>query len=141
MKLNAPPGATIATLAGGVFAVAALARHAPRPARRVALAGAGACLLALAGCGSSDDPGGSGGGASRVDVIATTTQLGDFARAIGAGAADVHQILKPNTDPHDYEPRPRDVQDTAGAKLVFESGDKLDAWMGKVVSQSGGSPR
>jgi zinc/manganese transport system substrate-binding protein len=74
-------------------------------------------------------------------VVATTTQLGDLARVIGGSAVDVHQILKPNTDPHDYEPRPRDVQDTAGAKVVFESGDKLDAWMGKVVSQSGGTPQ
>ena len=74
-------------------------------------------------------------------MVATTTQLGDFARTIGGDRVDVHQILKPNTDPHDYEPRPHDVQDTANARLVFESGDELDAWMGKVVSQSGGSPQ
>jgi ABC-type Zn uptake system ZnuABC Zn-binding protein ZnuA len=73
--------------------------------------------------------------------VATTTQLGDFARAIGGAAVDVHQILRPNSDPHDYEPRPRDVLETAGARLVFVSGDNLDAWMGKVVSQSGGSPQ
>ena len=50
VKVNAPPGATIATLAGGVFVVAALARYAPRPSRRVALAGAGA-LPGRAGAG------------------------------------------------------------------------------------------
>ena len=27
---------------------------------------------------------------------------------------DVHQILQPNTDPHEYEPRPADVQAVAG---------------------------
>lgn len=83
--------------------------------------------------------GSKGGG--KLEVVATTTQIGDFARNVGGGAADVHQILQPNTDPHDYEPRPHDVLATAEAGLVFESGDKLDAWMKKVVSESGGSPR
>jgi ABC-type Zn uptake system ZnuABC Zn-binding protein ZnuA len=72
-----------------------------------------------------------------VSVVATTTQIGDFARQVGGNAVDVHQILAPNTDPHDYEPRPDDVTTTAGAKIVFTNGDNLDAWMGKVVSDSG----
>ena len=40
------------------------------------------------------------------------------------------QILKPNSDPHDYEPRPGDVRDSADAEIVFESGRRprsLDA--------------
>ena len=53
----------------------------------------------------------------------------------------VHQILQPNTDPHEYEPRPKDVEATAGARIVFENGDELDHWMGKVVRQAGGKPR
>ncbi len=70
-------------------------------------------------------------------MVATTTQIGDFAREVGGNAVDVHQILAPNTDPHDYEPRPDDVISTADAKIVFDNGDNLDAWMGKVVSDSG----
>lgn len=61
-------------------------------------------------------------------------------RNVGGDGVDVTQILKPNSDPHEYEPRPRDVQETAGAKLVFASGDGLDEWIGDVVSQSGGDP-
>jgi ABC-type Zn uptake system ZnuABC Zn-binding protein ZnuA len=53
----------------------------------------------------------------------------------------VHQILQPNTDPHDYEPRPADVEASAGAAVVFENGDQLDEWMDKVVSEAGGKPR
>jgi ABC-type Zn uptake system ZnuABC Zn-binding protein ZnuA len=72
--------------------------------------------------------------------VATTTQLGDFAREVGGNAVTVHQILTPNTDPHEYEPRPADINATASAKVVLQSGDNLDAWMSKVVSQAGGSP-
>ncbi|MCW2986424.1 MAG: hypothetical protein JWR63_3994 [Conexibacter sp.] len=94
--------------------------------------------VVASGCGSSSSGSSSAPGA--IDVVVTTTQLGDVVRAIGGDAVDVHQILKPNTDPHDYEPRPKDIQETAGAKLVVTSGDGLDAWMGDVVRNAGGSP-
>lgn len=88
---------------------------------------------AVAGCGTST----SGTGGAGADVVASTTQLGDLARAIGAGRADVHQILRPNTDPHEYEPRPDDVKAVANAQVVLRSGDGLDAWVDDVVRQSG----
>ena len=129
VELNAPPGATIAALGGCVFCLAAAGR-ALGP-RRAALATATAATLALigAGCGGS--------GSSSGSAVATTTQIGDWARAVGGDDIDVHQILTPNTDPHDYEPRPDDVGATADAKVVFTNGDSLDAWMDEVVSDSG----
>lgn len=84
---------------------------------------------------------GSEAGGGKLDVVATTTQIGDFARNVGGSAANVHQVLQPNTDPHDYEPRPHDVLATSESKLVFENGDRLDSWMKKVVSEAGGGPR
>ena len=63
-----------------------------------------------------------------------------LARAVGGDAAGVHQILQPNTDPHEYEPRPADVEAVAGAAVVLVNGDGLDAWMSTVLSNSGASP-
>ena len=97
---------------------------------------AAALVSLVAGCGAS-----SPSSSETVDVVATTSVLGDLARTVGGSDADVHQLLQPNSDPHDYEPRPDDVVATAGAQLVLTSGDGLDAWMGKVVEQSGGDPR
>jgi zinc/manganese transport system substrate-binding protein len=93
-------------------------------------------LAAASGCGS----GSSSAAPGAIDVVVTTTQLGDIVREVGGDAVDVHQILRPNTDPHDYEPRPKDIQETAGAKLVVTSGDELDAWMGEVLDNAGGDP-
>jgi zinc/manganese transport system substrate-binding protein len=131
VKTNAPPGATIATLSGVVFGVAAATRAIGPRRGALALAGALVAALLVAGCG------GSGSDSGKVSVVATTTQIGDFAREVGGDAVDVHQILAPNTDPHDYEPRPDDVTSTADAKIVLTNGDNLDAWMGKVVDDSG----
>jgi ABC-type Zn uptake system ZnuABC Zn-binding protein ZnuA len=74
-------------------------------------------------------------------VVATTTQLGDLVRNLAGPDADVHQVLRPNTDPHEYEPRPSDVQAAARARIVFQSGNGLDRWIGKVIDESGGHPR
>jgi zinc/manganese transport system substrate-binding protein len=102
----------------------------------VASAVAVAGVLLLGGCGS-----GSGASGGKIVVVATTTQIGDWARQVGGSSVTVHQILRPNTDPHEYEPRPSDVQATAGAALVLENGDRLDEWSDDLVSKAGGSPK
>lgn len=134
VETNAPPGATIACVAGGTFAIAALARTAAaRLPRRAPALAATALMLALlaAGCGSS------GSSDGKLEVVATTTHIGDWVRAVGGEEVAVHQVLQPNTDPHDYEPRPSDVQAAAGAALVFANGDDLDGWIEEIVADSG----
>lgn len=136
-QTNAPPGATIAVLSGVVFALALLLREAVSPlrtARRAVASAAVIALVGLAACGG----GAAGGGETR--VVATTTQLADVVGAVAGPDVDVVGILPPNTDAHDFEPRPADVRDTAGARVVFTNGQNLDRWMGDVVEQSGGDP-
>ena len=135
VQTNAPPGATIACVAAAVFALAAarrVLRGRIRPGVVPLAAGVLALCLLAAGCGASGD-----GDDGRLRVLATTTEVGDFAGAVGGDAVEVDQVLQPNTDPHDYEPRPEDVLDAAQADLVLASGEDLDAWVGEVVSDSG----
>jgi zinc/manganese transport system substrate-binding protein len=136
VELNSPPGPTVAVLGGALFALSVVRLHLAAALRgRAALAGTAALLaLLLAACGGTSQ------GHSGPQVVATTTQIGDWTRAVAGDAADVHQILKANTDPHEYEPRPHDVEAVAGAKVVFLNGDGLDAWMSSVISNAGGSP-
>jgi ABC-type Zn uptake system ZnuABC Zn-binding protein ZnuA/ABC-type Mn2+/Zn2+ transport system permease subunit len=128
VQTNTPPGAAIAVVAGGAFALTAVARTVRH--RRGLAAGLAAAALASAGCGIASG--------SRETVVATTTELADLTRQVAGGEIEVVGLLRPSTDPHEYEPRPRDVRDTATAKLVLRSGDPLDAWMRKVVSEAGG---
>jgi ABC-type Zn uptake system ZnuABC Zn-binding protein ZnuA len=132
VETNAPPGATIACVSGGVFAIAALGRAAfERLPRQAPVLAAVTLALVAAGCGSS------GSSEGKLEVVATTTQIGDWVEAVGGEAVAVEQILQPNTDPHEYEPRPSDVQATAGAPLVFANGDDLDPWIEEIVDDSG----
>lgn len=131
IEVNAPPGATIAVVGGVGFVLAALLRaYGPR---RTGLAAATAALaVGVAGCGD-----GTGSADGRVTVVATTTQLADLARAVGGEDIRVVQLLQPNSDPHDYEPRPQDLRDAADAKLMLVSGDGLDDWADDVAQQAG----
>ena len=136
-QLNVPPGAAIAVLAGIVFALVAIAVliHQRRPRLApLALTLLGLSALAVAGCGSDD---GDEASSSKITVAATTTQVGDLVREVGGDAVTVKQILTPNSEAHDYEPRPNDVGAVAASKIVFASGLGLDAWSTKLVKESG----
>lgn len=103
--------------------------------RRLGLAAILAVGLAvLTGCGRQSDAGNG-----HLAVVATTTQLGDFARTVGGARVSVTQLLRPNTDPHEYEPTPTDVQAVADATVVLEHGLGLDNWLDQVASNAGGS--
>jgi zinc/manganese transport system substrate-binding protein len=96
-----------------------------------------ATALAVTILAACDDGGGgsSPGGGPR--VVATTTQVGDLAREVAGKRAAVTQILKPNSDPHEYEPRPSDVKAVTGAAVVLRSGGDLDEWLAGVLDNAG----
>ena len=140
-QLNVPPGAAIAVLAGAVFALVAVVRVVVRRRPRVASAAVALVALAalgVAGCGTDEDGAAtSSGDAPQVTVAATTTQVGDLVRQVGGDTVAVEQILKANSEAHDYEPRPQDVAAVADARVVFTSGLELDAWSADLVKDSG----
>jgi ABC-type Zn uptake system ZnuABC Zn-binding protein ZnuA len=103
--------------------------------RRTALAAV--ALLAVAGCG--DDGGGNEG--AELDVAATTTIAADMTRAVGGTRTDVHGLLRPGGDPHDYEPRPSDVREVAQADVVIRSGGEVDEWLDDVLDKAGGQAK
>jgi zinc/manganese transport system substrate-binding protein len=95
-----------------------------------------ALTLLVAACGSDD--GAAGGG---LRVLATTTQVADLARNVAGDRASVTGILTPNSDPHDYEPRPADAKAVADADLVLRSGAAVDDWLGDLLKSAGSDAR
>ncbi len=92
------------------------------------------CALLLALVGGCR---GAGDGAP-VQAVATTTQVADLVRNVAGQRASVDSILRPNSDPHDYEPRPSDAAAVAKADVVFRSGGDLDGWLDDVLDSAGG---
>jgi ABC-type Zn uptake system ZnuABC Zn-binding protein ZnuA len=102
------------------------------PRSLVAFVAAAAVAATLAACG-----GDSGGSANAPVAVATTTQVADLARAVAGNRSEIRQILQPNSDPHEYEPRPSDVKAVAGVGVVLRSGGDLDAWLDGVLRNAG----
>ena len=85
----------------------------------------------LSACGD----GGASGGAPT--VVATTTQGADLAHQVAGDRAHVSSLLKPNSDPHTYEPRAGDVKALARADLVVRSGGEIDDWLEEAQAGAG----
>jgi ABC-type Zn uptake system ZnuABC Zn-binding protein ZnuA len=94
-----------------------------------------AVLAVVAAVGGGNDSGSAGG----LTVVATTTQVADLARQVGGDRVSVEGMLRPEGDPHDYEPRPSDVRAVARAAVVFRSGGEVDDWLSDVIDNAGGS--
>lgn len=72
-------------------------------------------------------------------VVASTTQIADFARQIAGDRLDVKSILAPGADPHTYQPTPNDVQLVLQSSLCLENGLHLEGknWMSTLATDAG----
>lgn len=111
-----------------------------RAPRILVAASALAVAVLLSGCGAltgDRTAAGSQHDGGRLAVVATTPVIADFVREIGGAHVSVTEIVKPNVDPHDYEPTPADLQAIADAAVVVENGVGLEKWLDATVSAAG----
>ena len=136
-------GPAIVLVLAGAFAVVAVASRIMR-LRSVSTSAVvvGAALLALLGAGCADEPADpAGGGAQRLEVVATTMPLQDFVRQVGGDRVRVTGLLGPDADPHEYEPTPSDADAVAAADVVVENGAGLDDWLGDLLENAASDAR
>ena len=92
----------------------------------------------VAACGA--DAGGSRQSSNPdapLQVVTTTTVLTDFAAVIGGERVGIYGLLKPNVDPHDYEPAPADLDAIAKARVIVKNGVGLEEWLDDTIRSSG----
>lgn len=73
---------------------------------------------------------------AEVRVIASTSDLAYFARAIGGEYVEVESIASPRADLHFVEVRPTYMVKARRANLALTVGLGLDAWMQKIIDGS-----
>jgi zinc/manganese transport system substrate-binding protein len=78
--------------------------------------------------------------ASRIPVVATTTDLKALVEAVGGDLVDVDALARGNQNPHDLEVRPSLMVKVRRADLLVMNGLELDQWA-EVVVQGAGNPR
>ncbi|MBG6245810.1 metal ABC transporter substrate-binding protein [Candidatus Symbiopectobacterium sp. 'North America'] len=75
--------------------------------------------------------------AKPLQVVASFSVLGDMVSHIGGDRIVVTDLVKPNGDPHEFEPSPQDSKTLASADLVVVNGLGLEGWLTRLVSASG----
>lgn len=77
--------------------------------------------------------------AEKIIVVASTTQIADFARQVAGDRLTVKSVLAPGADPHTYQPTPDDVQLVLQASLCLENGLHLEGknWMSTLAKDAG----
>ncbi|MGJ0203295.1 metal ABC transporter substrate-binding protein [Leucobacter sp. gxy201] len=109
-----------------------LRRPAPLALPALALAAA----LALSACSAGD---GTSGAApdDRLSVVATTTQLHDFAARIGGDDISLTGLLSPGGSAHHFDPSPGDLLALGQADVLIVNGAGLETFIDSAIEASG----
>jgi zinc/manganese transport system substrate-binding protein len=94
-------------------------------------------LSVMAGCTGRPAGNQAAAAGGPVAVVATTPEVADFVRTIGGDDVTVTQIIKPNVDPHEYEPTPADIRAIGSAKVVVKNGVGLEKWLDRTIESAG----
>lgn len=96
--------------------------------------------LGLAGCSSGSTGDRSAQEIAESDtlsVIATTTQLADFAREIGGDDVTVTALLPAGGSAHHFDPSPKDLLALGAADVLVVNGAGLEGFIDSAVDASG----
>ncbi len=75
--------------------------------------------------------------AAELKAVASFTVLADVVKQVGGNHVTVTSLVKPDGDPHEFEPSPSDAKSLKAADVVFVSGLGLEGWMDRLISASG----
>lgn len=89
-------------------------------------------LIVFVGCGSNDTTTAENG---KINVVATTQQIGDAVTNIAGDTVNLTTILGPGQDPHTHIPREGEVQTFSEANVIFYNGLNLEAQMNRIFEQ------
>ena len=73
-------------------------------------------VLVLVGCGAKSSPQEDDG---KLKVVSTFTISTDMVEEIGQDKVSVTNLVPTGTDPHEYEPKPDDIQANTDADLLL----------------------
>ncbi|MBE9216786.1 metal ABC transporter substrate-binding protein [Plectonema cf. radiosum LEGE 06105] len=76
-------------------------------------------------------------GDDKPNVVASNTIIADLTEKIGGEEIDLTSILQPGTDPHVYEPVPKDTILLEKAELILYNGYNLEPGLIKLIEAAG----
>lgn len=111
--------------------------------RRIAQAGLPIIVLLLAAaCSGAQTASPGAPEAGKLNVVATTTIVGDIVHQVGGEHINLTILLRPGDDPHDFDPAPQEIARVADADILFASGAGLEAtFLDRLMENAGSDTR
>ncbi len=70
---------------------------------------------------------------SKIKVVVTFNAMREFAAAVGKDKVDIVTIIPDGTEPHDFEPKTKDLESLNNAKVFVYNGFGMEAWVDKAL--------
>lgn len=105
-----------------------------KPLAALALFGAAAVSVTACAAGGDVAPGGQ---SDRLRVVATTTQLADFASIVGGDEIELTGLLVAGGSAHHFDPSPADLIALREADVLVVNGAGLDEFIDGAIDASG----
>lgn len=74
---------------------------------------------------------------TKINILATTTIVGDVVSRVAGEKAEVHVLLSPGESPHSFEVAPRDMIKADRAEIIFCNGAGLEQFIDILIKNSG----
>jgi manganese/iron transport system substrate-binding protein len=94
-------------------------------------------LFVAVAVGCSGSGGGEESSDAKLTVAATTSVIADMVGHVGGNRVEVTTIVPVGGSPETFQPSPRDAGRISEARVVFENGAGLDAWVEDLVESAG----
>ena len=99
-----------------------------------------AVIFLLASCAAQPEPA-PAGDSGKLQVVATTTIVGDVVAQVGGNWIELHVLLPVGSDPHSFDPTPQDIAKVADADIVFANGAGLEKFLDTLIESAGADER
>lgn len=66
---------------------------------------------------------------NKISVVVSFNPLKEFAEAVGKDKISVKVMVPEGTEPHDFEPKPRDMESLSKAKVFIYNGLGMEPWL------------
>ena len=90
-------------------------------------------ILAMSACNSAKPTNGSSAQNPKIKVVVSFNAMREFVEAVGKDKVTIQTIIPDGTEPHDYDPRAKDLESLSSAKIFVYNGFGMEAWVTKSL--------
>lgn len=84
----------------------------------------------LLGCGSKEEVVDT----NKINVVVSINLLKEFTEIIGGDKVNVTSLVPENMEPHDFDPKPRDIEALSKSDIFVYNGLGMEDWLDQVTS-------